>query len=148
MKPWEQSIVAAEGSCLEVIGCTDVIVGLGKLRRRHQIVVAPITQAGILGLDFLSMNGGVLDLPRRKLRFDSVEVPIISEGLTFTCCRITVAETVTIPAKQEVVIPGGYTIAILVHHKESLKLPQDFTRRIMGCWLVERLFVLTRVEYH
>ena len=106
MKPWEQSIVAAEGSCLEVIGCTDVIVGLGKLRRRHQIVVAPITQAGILGLDFLSMNGGVLDLPRRKLRFDSVEVPIISEGLTFTCCRITVAETVTIPAKQEVVIPG------------------------------------------
>ena len=106
LRPCTQSIVAAEGSSLQVMGCTEMVVRFGKLHRRHLILVAPIMQAGILGMDFLVSHGGVLDISRYKLKFDTQEIPIFSESIPFTCCRVSVAETVTLPAGREIVIPG------------------------------------------
>ena len=61
-----KSIVAAEGSTLNVVGSAEVVIRFGKLVRRHVIYVAPITQAGILGLDFLSSHEGILDIPKKS----------------------------------------------------------------------------------
>lgn len=106
LRPWDQSIIAAEGSTLQVLGCTEVVVRFGKFHRRHLLLVAPITQPGILGMDFLTLHGGVLDIPGRKLKLDAWEVPLVSENVPATCCRISIAETVTVPAGHEAVVPG------------------------------------------
>ncbi len=45
LQPGDKSIVAVEGTTLEILGCVEVAIELGKLVRRHTIFVATITQA-------------------------------------------------------------------------------------------------------
>ena len=102
-----KSIVAAEGTALKVVGSAEVVIRFGKLIKRHVIYVAPITQAGILGLDLLSFHEGILDIPKKKLRFGTYEIAVTLENeATSNCCRVLVAETVSIPSGQEVIVPG------------------------------------------
>ena len=49
----------------------------------------------------------MLDLPRKRLMFEGCDVPVILENFSSpSCCRVSLKETVTVPAGHEVVIPG------------------------------------------
>ena len=68
--PSDKTIIAAEGTKMQVQGTLQVVIKLGALVKRHTVYIAPITQAGILGLDFLTLHQGVLDLHRKRLMFE------------------------------------------------------------------------------
>ena len=125
LESFDKPVVAAEGSALQVQGSAEVNIKLGRLCRTHTVLIAPITYAGILGLDFLMNHGGVFDIPKKRLVFGRVRLPLLSEKTT-SCCRISVQATTIVPPMQERIVPG------FVHYRGQI---QQGVVEPLKCWL-------------
>ena len=98
-----QRLGQADGTPLEVIGEIDVAFNIGPQRHRSRVVVANCLTGGLLGMNFLRDSGACLDLQRGTVKLCGKEVPTFRKDEE-TCCRVTVAETVTIKAGHRVIV--------------------------------------------
>ena len=106
LRPSSSELVTVDGSPLSVIGETTVTLNLGKMRIHQDFIIANVTQAGILGSNFFERYKATLDFARTKLIVEGHEVIMRKEFSQPLCCRISVAETTTVPARTEVILSG------------------------------------------
>ena len=73
----------------------------------HPVIVAQCRPSGLLGIDFLHAHGMVLDLSDGSMSYEGKSLPSLIKGKThLRCARVTVADTVTIPAGRRMIIEG------------------------------------------
>ena len=95
------SLGGYNGNEISLSGQGDVLVQVGDLSVRHNVLVADcLTQDCILGSDFLLLHGCVIDLHNHSLLVKGKVVPL-SSGIYHSpicTCGVAVAETVEVPA--------------------------------------------------
>ena len=117
----EQRLGQADGTPLDVVGEIVVTLMIGPQKYRSRVIVASCLMDGLLGMDLLQLSGACLDLQNGTVRLCGREVPTYRGGEN-SCCRVTVAETVTIRAGHRVIVET-----------------QPLTKVRDGNWLVEPL---------
>ena len=99
-----RAVLAANGNEISLSGQGDVLVQVGDLSVRHNVLVAGcLTQDCILGSDFLLLHGCVIDLHNHSLLVKGKVVPL-SSGIyhsPISTCGVAVAETVEVPAHSQ-----------------------------------------------
>ncbi|KAL5515018.1 hypothetical protein EMCRGX_G000127 [Ephydatia muelleri] len=99
-----RAVLAANGNEISLSGQGDVLVQVGDLSVRHNVLVADcLTQDCILGSDFLLLHGCVIDLHNHSLLVKGKVVPL-SSGIyhsPISTCGVAVAETVEVPAHSQ-----------------------------------------------
>ena len=78
---------------------------IGGLQTPHDMIVADIKDECILGTDFLKPHQCVVDLKNSVLPIGSEQVPLLkpSRTTTPTCCKVTLGDSVDLPAMSETV---------------------------------------------
>ncbi|CAC5415143.1 unnamed protein product [Mytilus coruscus] len=72
-------------------------------RFTSEAVVTELQVDGILGLDFMKKNNCLVDVSENIFHIDNLSVPLIFQG-TLGCFRVVSTESVTIPARSEIVV--------------------------------------------
>ena len=88
IRQMSKSLVTVDGSPLDVVGEALVTIHIGRLRIKMDIIIANVTQAGILGCDFLEKFNATLDFENAKLRIDTCEITLRRENNVSSCCRV------------------------------------------------------------
>ena len=99
----EQLLSQADGTPLEVVGEVELTFQIGPQKYRTNVVVASCLVGGLLGMNFLREHGACIDLQKGSVRLCGREVPTFRKG-EHMCCRVAVAETVTIKAGHRVIV--------------------------------------------
>ena len=76
---------------------------------RHKVLVADITNEGLIGTEFLRTHGMVLDFANNQVLCEGEKIVAQCQEGADRACRIAVAETVTIPAGSRIIIEGKTT---------------------------------------
>ena len=106
LKEYNGILLSADNSPINVYGRAEMNVQIGKKLMRHPVLVADISNEGLIGTDFLKTHKMVLDFAANKVTCEGdVIVARCQEGVNRTC-RISVAETVVIPAGTRTLIEG------------------------------------------
>lgn len=66
----------ADGAPMPVLGLLNGLVQLGSVAVMHEIVVAGISEEGIIGYDFLKIHGCIIDIVRDELQLKGRKVPL------------------------------------------------------------------------
>ena len=127
--PVSFDIYQANGDPLPVVGQIVSEITLGPLRVSHNIVVADIHDDAILGIDFLMQHDCKLDLPSQQLSIQGTTVNMWKEDEDPGCCRVSVKENTTIPAKHEKIILGQVHRRGNESHTNVLEGTAKFTER-------------------
>ena len=101
-----EELVLADGSPLEVAGqvMADLIVGSQIFS--HLLIVADLGDIdGIMGLDFMESHETDIRVTRGELVLNLQEIKLHRKELE-ACARVQVAETLEVPPRMEMVIPG------------------------------------------
>ena len=102
LQPVLRSVVTASGEKLKLLGETNVKVSIGGVSGYHLVLVAQqLTQECLLGTDFLSQYGCVVDLRRHVIIAGGKDVPMVdrSEKMDNSLvCFVSTSESVEIPA--------------------------------------------------
>ena len=123
LQPYRSSLNLADGAPLKVLGKAEFQIDMGGRMVKHPVIVAKFITDGLLGMDFMRDHGLIIDLARDSVSCEGETIPSVIKGKgRRRCARVTVADTVTIPAGKRVIIEG--------------KMPQ---RVPQGDWLVEPL---------
>ena len=106
LQPCQTEFSMADGSPLEVAGefVTPILIA-GKTFSCPIVVAELGGISGLLGLDFMEMQGAVLNLAKGELKISSTTVQLHKED-NRGCCRVQMTHTVTIPARSEMTIKG------------------------------------------
>ena len=134
-----EELRSADGGSLTVWGRTDVTLSVGGEEYCHSVIVADLTNEGILGMDFLKMYGGTLDFKRNRLSLDGMEVPVQSLLDSKRCYRVVLKEEVVVPAGSRVVLDGKVKAGVLPVGPwmvEPLKKPLGKEMLLVGRCLV------------
>ena len=115
--------VGANGLPLDVLGSVNLQVNVNNVCTSHVFIVARmLTVDCLLGIDFLSCHGAVLDCARNTLSFASKPsqesagmVQPMHEGI-FT---VSIAETIQIPARSGMLVKGRVEHSSLLTGKEG-----------------------------
>jgi transposase InsO family protein len=109
----EMDLQAANGDNLRVLGKTQMRFKVGSHEYKHPIIVAELTNDGILGMDFLRTYGGSIDLKSNKIILDGQEVPtqVALDGRK--CYRVTLAAKTMVPAGHRVLVSGKVKTGVL-----------------------------------
>ncbi|ESO93350.1 hypothetical protein LOTGIDRAFT_161915 [Lottia gigantea] len=103
---FSESVISANGETIHILGEVRLTFQLGYADIVHRVLVAPdLAQSCILGLDFLGKSKAVIDTHSRKLMIDGKTIPLRSTKKSIVC-RVSLAETVTIPGGHEMILPG------------------------------------------
>lgn len=147
LEPCNLPLVGAGGEPLKMQGKGVVNLALGKVRTKHTIYVANIVNSGILGIDFLKGHGGILDLHNGYLQFGSEYVKLLHEDqLAMTkCCKVTLAETVTIPPGSEMILPGKIHVPCPDMKEGVIEVSTKFQEKDLGL-LVAHTFVKVKTN--
>ena len=104
-----QPVVAANGEELQLVGQSPVSLQVGGLRVSHTVLVARgVTQECLLGADFLSRHGCVVDLRDNVLLAGGQSVPVhfnSSAHCLPPVCFVTLAEKSVIPGRHQMRLP-------------------------------------------
>jgi len=123
LAPYHSHLGQADGAPMKVYGKADFQLDVGGNAFTHPVIVAQCKPNGLLGIDFLRAHSMVLDMSDGSITYEGENLPSLIKGKThLRCARVTVADTVTIPA-------GSLTI---VEGKTSSPTPE-------GDWMVEPL---------
>ncbi|XP_033730852.1 uncharacterized protein LOC117320354 [Pecten maximus] len=99
-------LYSASGDTLKVAGKARFSFKVGKVVYKHEAIVAHLDQlSGIIGVDFLSEHGGVLDFVDNALKLEGQRVNLAVDGYN-ECAHVRLSEAVSIPASSEVHIRG------------------------------------------
>ena len=120
--------VGANGLPLDVLGSVSLEVNLDSISASHVFIVAmKLTVDCLLGIDFLSKHGAVLDCARNTLSFHcntgkggmEVVLPTHEEGVFV----VSIAETVHVPARSGMIVKGKVECSGLLTGRESFIEP-------------------------
>ncbi|KRZ52308.1 Retrovirus-related Pol polyprotein from transposon 17.6 [Trichinella nativa] len=111
-----RQIVAANGECLETVGTAELDIKLGdKFLARHSMIVARnLSHPCLLGTDFLRPRKALIDLGDGRIKLDGIWLNLESphtpndrnQREAEQECDICLLETVTLPARTEVIVTG------------------------------------------
>ncbi|VDI29050.1 Hypothetical predicted protein [Mytilus galloprovincialis] len=102
----KSQIKSACGNYLNLRGKGNFKLDFGTERFTSEAVVTELQVDGILGLDFMKKNKCLVDVSENIFHIDNlVSVPLIFQG-TLGCFRVVSTESVTIPARSEIVVSG------------------------------------------
>lgn len=105
-------IVSANGELLDIVGTCKLRISLGGVDVMHSVLVAgDITQDCLLGVDFLSANKFKIDFEHHRLEVKGNTVALSgnsSENKPMVC-RVSLAQTVTVPGEHEMVMQAKLT---------------------------------------
>ena len=100
-----RSVVGMNGEQLRLLGQTEMGLHVGGLQVFYNVLVTKgLTQECLLGADFLSQHGCIVDLRRQVLRAGEQSVSLHSDSIP-QVCLVTLAETSLIPGRHQICVP-------------------------------------------
>ncbi len=112
LKRFEPQIYTASGNQVDVKGMTRVMVEIVGIKCITEVIVADIDMDAILGLDFLKANDCQLDISTNTLKIKGQDCELNLTG-KIGCYRVTVSETIELPARSEMIIEGKVHVPAL-----------------------------------
>ena len=101
----ERPVIAANGENLALLGKATVSVQIGKTCVQHLVLVADnLMQECLLGADFLTNKGCIVDLQRHVMITRGEEIPLQNtrKEREAMACHVGVSNTITIPVRHQV----------------------------------------------
>ena len=105
LESFEKEIVSASGNPLDVKGTVTVNLDFGATKCSCDVIVADIESDIILGLDFLKNQKGHINVETNSLILGDKKFDLNCHG-KLGCYRIVISETVTVPARSEMIVSG------------------------------------------
>ena len=127
MTQYTGKLLSADDSPIQVHGRTTLTVTVGNKTVQHSVLVADITNEGLIGLDFLTTHKLVLDFSTNKIFCNGEELVACCRVGTDRACRVSLVEPTIIPAGTRTIVQG--------------KTNQPL---IPGSWMIEPLKQPTR----
>ena len=131
-------IVGVDSIPIKVQGSATIQLTIAGVKFQHMFIVADqIIADTILGLDFLEANKCVLNLAKGELHIDEKIVALSSHTSVGTvgCAKVTVMDTVTVPAGSKLEITGHVHSAVqgtwLVESDDTNTLPICVARALV-----------------
>lgn len=97
------SLVSADGKPIHVYGQVTLWISVRDLCVQHDVIVADISNEGLIGSEFMETHEMVIDFGRRTVWCGSMEDESRNAG-RIKVCRISARETVCIPAASRMII--------------------------------------------
>jgi hypothetical protein len=101
-------VIAANGLPLNVLGQLLVDIRVASIHTSHRVLVADdISHDCLLGVDFLGANNFTIEVGSSRIssRDNNIPAPLYLKRQPVVC-RVSLAETVVVPARHEMVIPA------------------------------------------
>ena len=111
LEKFSEVVVSASGEPLMVAGRVTLQVSVGNINVEHGVlVIKDLSQDCIIGVDFLRNHKMVVDLGEMTMGRDGQKFPLSSQVKQNSVCRVTLAETVVVPARHEMILPGKIVV--------------------------------------
>ena len=105
--PDDAEVLLADGKSLSVLGKAPFTLQFGESEQQINVWVADIQNKGILGLDFMKECGGcLLDVTGGSITVGKNKLNCDVQKAQPKCCRVTVAQSVAVPPRHEMIISG------------------------------------------
>ena len=114
--------VTADGTPMNVYGMSKINIKFGNQWVRHNVIIANISNDGLIGIDFLVQHGIKIDFAKQTIHVEGEEILAQCRSTRNESCRVAISEGVMIPAGTRRIIQA----------KTSYPLAT-------GSWLVEPL---------
>lgn len=133
IRPVNTSLVTATGESTPFHGQTNVTLSIGSKCYDHNVLIANISNDGILGLNFLVKHASNVNLAEETLNigYEGKRVPchrFVSNALS-TCFKIAVTENIEIPSRSETIVPGTTVDGYLPGQFAFVEGAQKFVKR-------------------
>ena len=99
-------LITGNGTAMDVEGQARMRLCMDGLELEHMVVVANTDGAGMLGLDFLLQHNATISVATGKVVLGQQVLKADCRTTQRTCSRVTVAETVVVPAGHRMLLPG------------------------------------------
>ena len=96
----------ADGSELPVRGLTEIPFHFGSSVIMHKTVIADIESEGLIGLDFIKSHNCEINYAKKSFSINGRPISFTEKSGHYMSCRITAAQTITIPPQSEHIIQG------------------------------------------
>ena len=106
LSPMQCVAKQADGTPLSILGRATMNIRIGPALVAIPVIVSDITNDAMLGIYFLGMAGCVINVRDEQLMFEGSAVKCNPADNGSLCAKVTLRETVTIPAGHEMLIPG------------------------------------------
>ncbi|KAJ3645617.1 hypothetical protein Zmor_023259 [Zophobas morio] len=119
------NVKTVTGETTPVLGTAVVNVELGRLRIRHEVLVAEIADDFILGMDLISRYGLMIDPEQKILRFGAEEFVLGRPNVEAATVRLVVCQTTKVDGNTEVIVPArvetnpGYSLGMVQPASDS-----------------------------
>ena len=100
----ETVLVTADDTPLRIYGRTDFNIKFGKQWVRHSVIVANVTNEGLIGMDFLLEHKVSLDFANQTVHFHGEEFQAQCNSTRERACRVAICEGVMIPAGTRMIV--------------------------------------------
>lgn len=106
--PVNMTLVTATGDSVPFLGKISVDIELGEQKLKQDVLLADISNDGILGVDFLNAHHCDINMSKKCIKINGQKVHCYArdKNSLSSCCRIAVTEDVTIPPEVEMIVPG------------------------------------------
>ncbi|KAJ3641514.1 hypothetical protein Zmor_028019 [Zophobas morio] len=119
------NVKTVTGETTPVLGTAVVNVELGRLRIKHEVLVAEIADDFILGMDLISRYGLMIDPEQKILRFGAEEFVLGRPNVEGATVRLVVCQTTKVDGNAEVIVPArvetnpGYSLGMVQPARDS-----------------------------
>ena len=108
-----EPVVSANGQPLDIKGKCELEIFLGGVSVVHPVLVVPdVTQDCLLGIDFLGKHNCTIDLNGRSIKIGKEVVRLKGKNESSKVFRISLAETVVVPGRHEMILPAKFNGAV------------------------------------
>ena len=108
-----EPVVSANGQPLDIKGKCELEIFLGGVSVVHPVLVAAdVTQDCLLGIDFLGKHNCTIDLNGRSIKIGKEVVRLKGKNESSKVFRISLAETVVVPGRHEMILPAKFNGAV------------------------------------
>ncbi|VDI46852.1 Hypothetical predicted protein [Mytilus galloprovincialis] len=107
INPVNINLITATGDSAPFIGQIDVEICLGNYIYHHNVLVADISNEGIIGMDFLVTHDCDVLLSQNKLKIKGEIIQCYHYASSAkSCYRVAIQETVDVPPNSEMIVSG------------------------------------------
>ena len=99
-----RGLTSVDGSPVAVKGQALMNIQIGSKIMQHPVLVADVTNQGIIGMDFLQKHKMTLDFAQNKLTCGENEIKAHCRAGTHRACRVSVTEHTILPAGSRTVL--------------------------------------------
>ena len=105
LQPYDDHLVMGDGSKVRPLGKAKIEFSVGgNYVMTYNMVIAEVEVPAVLGYDFLKSRGAILDICSQKLMLNDHTFECILESRLPSLFRISLSDTVTIPARSEMMV--------------------------------------------